>query len=115
MELPGDRHPLVDSSVPSAPRVYDYLLGGKDNFTADRDLADRLEAGAAGVPTVRDLAGINRRFVLAATTRAVSLGVGQIIDLGAGLPADPSVHATARSARDAARVAYIDRDPVVLC
>ena len=103
-----------DASKPNAARVYDYLLGGRDHFAADRELADRLEAQAGDGASVRELAGINRRFVLAATTRAVSLGIGQIADLGAGTAREPSVHATARASGYPVRVAYVDRDAMVL-
>jgi O-methyltransferase involved in polyketide biosynthesis len=96
-------------------RNYVYLLGGKDNFAADREEAERL---LEIYPQLRDLVRENRQFVTRAVTRAVTWaaqqGIGQFIDLGTGLPASPAVHATARAVLPLARVIYIDNDPVVL-
>ena len=102
--------PAMDASRPNQARICDYLLGGRDHFAADRELAARL-AAAGGV---RELARVTRRFVLAATVRAVSLGIRQVADLGAGLPRTPSVHSTARSGGERVRVAYVDNDAMVL-
>lgn len=114
-EEPPERPPLVDASAPSAPRVYDYLLGGKDNFATDRDLAERLEAQAPGRGGVREMARVNRRFILKAVTWSASmLGIGQFLDLGCGLPAKPAVHEAARDGEPGARVVYVDRDPVAV-
>ncbi len=104
--------PEVDPRHPSAPRVYDYLLGGKDNFAADRELAEEM---VRVHPGLRALAAGNRTFVLKAVTwTAGMLGIAQFIDLGCGLPGKPSVHDAARQAQPDARVAYVDRDPVVI-
>jgi O-methyltransferase involved in polyketide biosynthesis len=95
---------------PNIARVYDYWLGGKDNFAADRDLADRLaEMYPPWVQACRD----NRAFVGRAVTWAAGQGIGQFLDLGAGLPTRPAVHETARAVNPAARVCYVDNDPVV--
>ncbi|MGC1287752.1 MAG: SAM-dependent methyltransferase, partial [Streptosporangiaceae bacterium] len=100
-----------DTSVPHPARVYDYWLGGKDNYPADRAEAERL----LGIyPPLRDLVRENRAFVTQAVTWAARQEIGQFIDLGAGLPASPAVHQAAREAMPAARVAYVDLDPVVL-
>jgi hypothetical protein len=96
---------------PSAPRVYDVLLGGKDNFAPDREKAEELMRAHPGL---RSLARANRRFVLAATTWAASEGIGQFLDLGCGLPASPMVHAAARDVDPSARVVYADQDLVVM-
>jgi hypothetical protein len=99
-----------DPRVPSIARVYDYLLGGKDNFAADRELAGQLVAHDADVPaTVRE----NRQFLASAVTWVAQQGVGQFIDVGCGLPTVPNTHQTARAVNPDARVAYIDNDPVV--
>ena len=100
-----------DTSKPNIARVYDALLGGKDNFTADRELAERIVALNPGLPgLVRD----NRVFIIKAVTRAAShRGIRQFIDLGAGLPTHPSVHEAAQGVSPDARVAYVDNDPVV--
>jgi len=92
-------------------RVYDYWLGGKDHYATDRAEAERL---LAIYPPLRDLVRENRTFVTHAVTWVARQGIGQFIDLGAGLPASPSVHQAARAVLPAARVAYVDIDPVVL-
>ena len=100
-----------DPATPNMARIYDYWLGGKDHFPADRAEADRL----LGIyPPLRDLVRENRAFVIEAVSWAARQGVGQFIDLGAGLPASPAVHQAARTVMPAARVAYVDLDPVVL-
>jgi hypothetical protein len=100
-----------DTSKPNIARVYDVLLGGKDNYAADREQAERIVALNPGLPgLVRD----NRAFIIKAVTRAASLGgIRQFIDLGAGLPTHPSVHEAAQGVSPDARVAYVDHDPVV--
>jgi O-methyltransferase involved in polyketide biosynthesis len=98
------------STRPNIARVYDYWLGGKDNFAADRELAARLaEMYPPWVQACRD----NRAFVGRAVTWAAGQGIGQFLDLGAGLPTRPAVHETARAVNPAARVCYVDNDPVV--
>ena len=100
-----------DPATPNMARVYDYWLGGKDHYPADRAEAERL----LGIyPPVRDLVRENRAFVTQAVGWAARQGIGQFIDLGAGLPASPAVHQAARNVMPAARVAYVDIDPVVL-
>ena len=103
--------PDFDPTTPSIARVYDYLLDGKDNFAADREVAERLMAAAPlAVAVTRE----NRQFLSRAVTWAANQGVGQFIDLGCGMPTVPNTHETARAIRPDARVAYIDNDPVVL-
>ena len=100
-----------DTSVPNMARVYNYWLGGKDHFPADRAEADFL----LGIyPPLRDLVRENRAFVTRAVAWAAEQGISQFIDLGAGLPASPGVHQAARAVSPGARVAYVDTDPVVL-
>src|SRR5271157_4564069 len=101
----------LDTSVPNMARVYNYWLGGKDHFAADRAEAERL---VALYPPLPALARENRAFLLEAVGWAARQGIGQFIDLGAGLPASPAVHQAARAVLPAARVAYVDFDPVVL-
>jgi S-adenosyl methyltransferase len=113
--LPERQAPLVDASRPDAPRVYNYLLGGKDNYAADRALAEQLESQAGGHASVRELARVNRSFVLRAVQWSASmLAIGQFLDLGCGLPSVPSVHDAARDGHEGARVVYVDRDPMVI-
>jgi O-methyltransferase involved in polyketide biosynthesis len=100
-----------DTTKPNIARVYDYMLGGKDNFAADRELADRMCKIDPGLPR---MARANRDFLTAAVRRAAEAGIGQFLDLGAGLPTRPAVHHTVREVNQAARVAYVDNDPVVV-
>ena len=101
-----------DTSRPNIARVYDYWLGGKDNFAADRDLAEKIYTIN---PLVAEMARANRAFVVTAVTRAAQAGVTQFLDLGAGLPTHPSTDEAAREVNPSARVAYVDNDPIVVC
>jgi len=104
--------PGIDASRPNIARVYDYLLGGKDNFTADRELAGQL---LSVNPGMEQWARDNRAFVVAAAARAAREGgIAQFLDLGAGLPTHPAVHEAVREVNPAARVAYVDFDPVAV-
>jgi hypothetical protein len=100
-----------DPRVPSIARVYDYFLGGKDNFASDRALADQMIKMAPLVPVITRE---NRQFLACAVTQAANLGISQFIDLGCGLPTAPDTLESAREIIDGARVAYVDNDPVVL-
>ncbi|MFC6879009.1 MULTISPECIES: SAM-dependent methyltransferase [Actinomadura] len=97
---------------PASPaRVYDYLLGGKDNYAADRVLVDdllRLQ------PHLVDAARENRAFVRRAVRDLAGLGIGQFLDIGCGLPTPRNVHQIAARHAPGARVAYVDNDPIVL-
>jgi len=100
-----------DTSRPNIARVYDYWLGGKDNFAADRELAEKMREMDPGVlAMVRD----NRAFATQAVTRAAESGIVQFLDLGAGLPTRPSLDEAAKAVNPDARVAYVDSDPVVV-
>jgi O-methyltransferase involved in polyketide biosynthesis len=100
-----------DPAKPSAARVYDYLLGGKDNFAADRQAAAAL---LQALPDAGDAARTNRAFLAAAVRLVAAQGIKQFVDIGAGLPTAPNVHECARLVVPDARVAYIDNDPVVV-
>ncbi|MCX4097494.1 SAM-dependent methyltransferase [Nocardia sp. alder85J] len=110
--MSGDRPPPqgVDPTTPNAARVYDYLLGGKDNYAVDRAVADRMLTVA---PDTRTLAWFSRNFLTGATRIAAEAGVRQFVDMGAGIPTSPSVHETALKIDSAVRVVSIDYDPVV--
>jgi O-methyltransferase involved in polyketide biosynthesis len=101
----------ADTAQANIARVYDFLLGGKDNYAADRELAGQIVALNPGLPgLVRD----NRAFIIKAVTMAASdRGIRQFVDLGAGLPVHPSVHEAVRLVSPDARVVYVDHDPVV--
>jgi SAM-dependent methyltransferase len=95
-----------------AGRIYNYLLGGKDNYEWDRQAAGQL---LAVVPGARAAAWANRRFLGRAVRFLVQdAGIGQFIDIGAGLPAPGNVHQVAHELDPRARVAYVDNDPVVV-
>lgn len=98
-------------TTPNAARMYDYLLGGSDHFDADRKAADQL---LSIVPSVRRQARENRGFLRRAVRHLAAEGIDQFLDLGAGLPARDAVHEVAREVRPRARVAYVDRDPLVV-
>ena len=95
------------SPGPNVARIGDYLLGGKDQFAADRQAAQRLIAALPDAPAV---ARANRAFLAAAVRHAAHQGIAQYLDIGAGLPTSPSVHECARAIVPGARVAYVDRD-----
>lgn len=100
-----------DPSKPNIARVWDYWLGGKDNFTADRELAEKM---LAIHPVSAQMARENRQFLGRAVSYVAAHGVGQFIDVGAGLPTAVNTHDIARSVNQEARVAYVDNDPVVI-
>ena len=101
----------VDPTVPSVARVYDALLGGKDNFAVDRDIADKLMKLTPGGVDV----GLFNRAVLGRGVRyMVSQGIDQFIDLGTGIPTSPNVHEVAQQIHPGARVVYVDNDPIVM-
>jgi hypothetical protein len=102
---------VLDTRTPSVARAYDHLLGGGASFAADRALAGRL---TALYPQLQENLAASRTQVAEAVTRIAGHGVDQYLDVGAGLPTRPSVHATARALLPAARVVYIDRDPAVV-
>jgi S-adenosyl methyltransferase len=103
--------PDIDIRTPNMARMYDYALGGKDNFAPDREAVQnlfRLAPENAYVPRA------NRQFLGKAVRFAAEQGIGQFIDLGAGLPSQGSTHEVARLVQPGARVVYVDSDPVVL-
>jgi S-adenosyl methyltransferase len=104
--------PVIDTSKAHPARVYDYLLGGKDNYPPDRDAADQLIKISPVVPFVMR----QNRFFLHRLTRylAAEEGIDQFLDIGTGIPTSPNVHEIAQQANPAARVVYVDNDPIVL-
>jgi len=103
--------PPVDTSVPSAARIYDYALGGKDNYPVDRAVAERIWAV---IPDGHHVARANRQFLIEAVEAMAHAGIRQFIDLGAGIPTSPNVHETARAIQPESAVVYVDNDPLVL-
>src|SRR5690242_15884377 len=108
----GGRLADLDTSVAHPARVYDYWLGGKDNFAADREAAERVLAAAPGLQyRVR----ANRAFLGRATRYlAAEAGIRQFLDIGTGIPTADNTHEVAQRAAPDSRVVYIDNDPVVL-
>ncbi|MFI6325562.1 SAM-dependent methyltransferase [Nonomuraea sp. NPDC050556] len=101
----------LDTWVPNGARIYDYILGGKENYDADRVAADRMLEQNPQAPRT---AQANRAF-LGRTVRflAAEAGIRQFIDIGAGLPTQRNVHEVAQETLPEARVVYVDHDPVV--
>jgi len=107
-ELPQD----INTDVAHPARVYDYWLGGKDNFPADRALAEMM---IQAIPNMRGLAAANRAFLRRAVRYlAAEAGVRQFLDIGTGIPTSPNVHEVAQEAAPGTRVVYVDNDPIVL-
>lgn len=104
------KHDFPDFRAPNAARMYDYFLGGKDHFQADREAAERV---ISVYPEVRTLAQANRRFLTRAVWYLAEHGITQYVDLGCGIPTSPTVHEIAWQVRPDARVVYVDNDPVV--
>jgi len=100
-----------DPTRPNIARVWDYWLGGKDNFAADRELAEKM---LAVHPVSARMARENRDFLGRAVSYVATRGVRQFIDVGAGLPTATNTHDIARLVDSEARVAYVDNDPIVI-
>jgi SAM-dependent methyltransferase len=108
----GDWRTTFRPDIPSAARVYDYLLGGKDNYPADRAVAESM---IAQLPNVRLAVQWNRAFLRRVVRYLIrQAGIRQIVDIGAGLPTIGNTHEIARDADPETRVVYVDHDPVVL-
>ncbi|MDQ1289553.1 MAG: hypothetical protein QG622_3119 [Actinomycetota bacterium] len=103
--------PVVDSTAPSTARIYDFLLGGKDNFQVDREAAAQL---LTAIPDAADAARANRAFLAEAVGTLARAGIRQFLDLGTGIPTSPNVHEVARAVIPDAAVVYVDLDPVVI-
>ena len=107
-ELPQD----INTDVAHPARVYDYWLGGKDNFPADRALAEHI---MEAIPTMRTMAAANRAFLSRAVRYlAEEAGIRQFLDIGTGIPTSPNVHEVAQAVTPDSRVVYVDNDPIVL-
>ena len=100
--------PEIDTSKPSVARVYDAILGGKDNFAADRAVA---EMAVAAMGDGGNGARLNRAALGRAVRFMAGQGVAQFLDLGSGLPTAQNTHQIAKSVNRAARVVYVDNDP----
>ncbi|MER6173564.1 SAM-dependent methyltransferase [Streptosporangium sp. NPDC001681] len=101
----------IDPTVPSVARMYDYYLGGKDNFASDRAAGDRI---VELVPNVKDVARSNRAFLGRTVRHLAAAGVRQFIDIGTGLPTQENVHQVVLREAPDSRIVYVDNDPIVL-
>jgi len=102
--------PGVDYLTPSAARLYDYYLGGTNNFQVDRDAAERMRTL---MPELSDAAWANRGFHQRAARWIAERGVRQFIDIGSGLPTTGNTHDAVQKVNPGARVVYVDNDPMV--
>jgi len=100
----------IDTSKPHTARMYDYYLGGWDNYEVDREAAEQV---LAVYPAMIDAARANRDFMQRAVRFLVESGVRQIIDIGTGIPTSPNTHEVAHAVSKDVRVAYVDNDPIV--
>ena len=117
-ELPGSNVPdwerplATYASIAHVARVYDYLLGGKDNFAADREAA---EQAMRINPDIVSTARANRAFLVRTTSYLVTqAGIRQFLDIGTGMPTNNNIHEVAQSIAPESRVVYVDHDPIVL-
>jgi hypothetical protein len=101
----------INPAIPHSARVYDYWLGGKDNFEADRRVAEQT---MAAVPGIRESARDNRAFLGRAVRYLSELGIRQFLDLGTGIPSQGNTHEVAQAEAPESRVAYVDNDPIVM-
>jgi hypothetical protein len=110
--LPAGEPAQIDTSVAHPARVYDYWLGGKDNFTADREAGDRV---LAATPGLRERVRANRAFLVRAVRYlAAEAGIRQFLDIGTGIPSANNTHEVAQQAAPDSRIVYVDNDPIVL-
>lgn len=107
----GRSLPGYDTSVANAARMWNYWIGGKDHFRADREAGDQvLEA----MPALPDIARMLRRFLTTTVDELTAAGVRQFLDIGTGLPTADNTHDVAQRAAPESRIVYVDHDPVVI-
>jgi SAM-dependent methyltransferase len=102
----------IDTGVPHIARVYDYWLGGKDNFSADRKVGDETMAAWPAIP--QGVRGVRAFLGRVVRYLAEEAGIRQFLDIGTGIPAASNTHEVAQSLIPDARVVYVDNDPIVL-
>ena len=104
--------PKLDTSVPQTARIWNYLLGGKDNFAVDRGVGDQI---IESMPELAENARLSRAYLVRAVRWLVTeAGIRQFLDIGTGLPTAGNTHEVAQEAAPDARVVYVDNDPLVL-
>ena len=102
----------LDTSVPHIARVYDYWLGGKDNFAVDREAAEQVVAAYPGI--LRDVRAQRKFLANAVTYLAGVVGIRQFLDIGTGFPTANNTHQAAQDVEPDCRVVYVDNDPMVI-
>jgi hypothetical protein len=111
-EKPDDSQPELNTAVPHSARLWNYWLGGKDNFEVDRYAGDEI---ARRLPSITALAREDRGFLRRMVQHLVAdLGIRQILDIGTGLPTANNTHEVAQRAAPETRIVYVDNDPLVL-
>lgn len=112
-DWPQEPPPATDlrPEIPHPARIYDYFLGGKDNFPADRAAAEQIIAIAPGIP---EAAKANRAFLQRAVRFVAEQGIDQFLDIGTGIPTEGNTHEVAQQVDPQVRVVYVDNDPIVL-
>jgi S-adenosyl methyltransferase len=104
--------PKIDTTVPHSARVWNYWLGGKDNYPADREMGDQI---LAMVPDMPRIARLQRAFLTSAIEYlAGDAGIRQFLDIGTGLPTADNTHQVAQALAPQTRIVYVDNDPLVL-
>jgi S-adenosyl methyltransferase len=106
------RHPKIDTAVPQSARVWNYWLGGSDNYAADREVGDQIREAN---PHIAEIAVAQRAFLVRTVTYlATEAGIRQFLDVGTGLPTVNNTHEVAQSIAPESRIVYVDHDPLVL-
>jgi len=104
--------PKLDTTVPQTARIWNHLLGGKDNFAVDRQVGDQI---IESLPQLAENARLSRAYLARAVRwLAADAGIRQFLDIGTGLPTADNTHEVAQAAAPAARIVYVDNDPLVL-
>ncbi|MET8943424.1 SAM-dependent methyltransferase [Streptomyces sp. NPDC004542] len=101
----------IDTSRPHPARMYDWYLGGKDNYPVDEEMGRQMLALDPRVPV---MARVNRAFMHRATRWLAGQGVRQFLDIGTGIPTEPNLHQIAQQVAPDSRIVYCDNDPIVL-
>jgi O-methyltransferase involved in polyketide biosynthesis len=103
---------MIDTTVPQSARVWNYWLGGKDNYAVDREVGDQIRSVN---PHIVEIARAARQFLIRSVTHLTrDAGIRQFLDIGTGLPTAGNTHEIAQSIAPASRIVYVDHDPMVL-
>jgi hypothetical protein len=102
---------LIDTTVAHSARFWNYLLGGKDNYVVDREVAEQV---LAVIPGLRDTVRAERGFLIRAVRHLVGAGIRQFLDIGTGLPTANNTHEVAQRIAPESRIVYVDNDPLIL-